>query len=438
MSGIVGISGQGNYMLVRQMLDKIAYRGKYTDIIETPLVTLGVAYSNNKMVKSKNHNNGEIVESILLNHGEKLTLKRDPLGVIPAYYGWTQDGSLCFASEIKALLAITRDVYELPPGHTFDGQKLKAYFHLKKLPEINFPPKRIAKELRRKLEAVVEKFSDDGNVGAWLSGGLDSSAMASIASTYVHPIHTFAAGMPGSQDIKYARVLANYIKSDHHEVIVKLSDLVAILPEVIYHLESFDAWLVRSSVMNYLVARLASQYVSSVFSGEGGDELFAGYEYLKSLDESLLSDELIDITLRLHNTALQRVDRCASAHGTDAHVGFLEPSIVDYALRIPVRYKLRNGVEKWILRQAMADDLPGAILNRPKAKFWQGGGIRELLAQYADLQVTDADFAREYRLPNGWIIKSKEELLYYRIFREQLGQFENLSWMGRTKGMPVN
>ncbi len=284
----------------------------------------------------------------------------------------------------------------------------------------------------------MEKYSTDRNVGAWLSGGLDSSVIASLASICCKPFHTFAAGLPGSPDIKYARILANYIKSEHHEAIVKIKDIIAILPEVIYHLESFDAWLVRSSVMNYLVARLASQYVPSVFSGEGGDELFAGYDYLKSINPADLYDELIDITSRLHNTALQRVDRCASAHGTEAHVAFLDPDVVDFAMRIPARYKIHNGIEKWILRQAMVDDLPATILNRPKAKFWQGAGVWELLAQYAEIQITDSDFSRERHLHNGWLLNSKEELLYYRIFREQLGEFDDLSWMGRSKGMPVN
>jgi asparagine synthase (glutamine-hydrolysing) len=423
MSGIVGIAEPGNYVPVKQMREKIAYRGKETIVIESASATLGVAYSDGNLDKSikthrsRNHYYG-IIGQVVQDKKNSISIKRDPLGVIPVYYGWTRNGTLCFASEVKGLLTITRNVHELLPGHIFNGIRMKKYYHLQKLPEVKSSPKKIANELRHRLEAVVERRCREGNVGAWLSGGLDSSVMASLACFYCQPFHTFAAGMRGSQDIKYARILANFIKSEHHEVIVKIKDLVAVLPEVIYHLESFDAWLVRSSIMNYLVARLASQYVPSVFSGEGGDELFAGYEYLKSIDRSLLSEELIDITARLHNTALQRVDRCASAHGTEAHVGFLDPDVVDYALRIPARYKLRNGVEKWILRQAMADDLPGAILNRPKAKFWQGAGVRELLAQYAEHHITDADFSRERLLPNGWILNSKEEFLYYRIFIE--------------------
>jgi asparagine synthase (glutamine-hydrolysing) len=158
---------------------------------------------------------------------------------------------------------------------------------------------------------------------------------------------------------------------------------------------------------------------------------------LKTLDPAQLPSELLDITNRLHNTALQRVDRSSSAFGTVAHVGFLDPDVVDYALQIPAGLKLRNGVEKWILRESMKGLLPDSILQRPKAKFWQGAGVEDFLARYAEQKISDADFKNERNLPNGVSLNAKEELFYYRIFREQFGEFDDLSWMGRTKGTPV-
>jgi asparagine synthase (glutamine-hydrolysing) len=179
--------------------------------------------------------------------------------------------------------------------------------------------------------------------------------------------------------------------------------------------------------------------VGSLFSGEGADELFAGYAYLQQLEPGTLSSELVDITGWLHNTALQRVDRSASAYGLIAHVPFLDPEVVEYALRIPAQLKLRrNGavVEKWILRRASVDILPDQVLWRRKAKFWQGAGVGDLLAQYAEEQISEGECGRERILPNDWQLNSKEELLYYRIFRQHFGQLENLAWIGWTKGAP--
>lgn len=443
MSGIAGIALPGKQDEVKSMLEKIAHRGAASEVVETDSATLGLIWSQNqataatRLKKSKVAWDGAGDGRYALAGGSDLVLKRDPLGVAPLYYGKSFDGVLCFASEVKGLLEVTRDVHELPPGHTLDGQRVQAYYKLGKKPLLQDPPEIIAHELRRRLDAAVEKYSGKNDVGAWLSGGLDSSALAALAAQRSHKIHTFTAGLPGASDVEHAQVVADYIHSDHHVLTVSIDDLLAILPEVIYHLESFDAWLVRSSIMNYLVARLASDYVPEVFSGEGGDELFAGYEYLKALDPASLPDELIDIISRLHNTALQRVDRCASAHGTVAHVGFLDPDVVDYALRIPLEYKLRKGKEKWVLRQAVADVLPASIVNRPKAKFWQGAGVEDLLAQHAEAQISDAEFIQERYLPDGRKLNSKEELLYYRIFRQHFGEFTDLSWMGRTKGTPV-
>ncbi len=444
MSGIAGIAQLGKQTDVKRMLDKLAHRGRIMEIVETDTATLGITWRPDQPAASKQLNCSQIASDgagdghFALAGGNPFMLKRDPLGVAPLYYGWTQDRSLCFASEVKGLLEVTRDIHELLPGHSFEGRQMEAYFHLQKLPHLEEPPEMLANELRQRLDIAVEKRAGAGDVGAWLSGGLDSSVLAALAHRYFHPFHTFTVGLPYAPDVAYAQSVAEFIRSEHHALVVKIEDLLAVLPEVIYHLESFDAWLVRSSITNYLVARLAADHVSAVFSGEGGDELFAGYEYLKSLDPAKLPDELIDITSRLHNTALQRVDRCASAHGTVAHVVFLDPDVLDYALCIPPEFKLRAGVEKWILRQAIVGSLPDAVINRPKAKFWEGAGMENLLAQYAEEHISDADFAQERYLSNGWKLNTKEELLYYRIFCEHFGVFDDLNWMGRIRGSTVN
>ncbi|NLE75225.1 MAG: hypothetical protein GX605_00555 [Chloroflexi bacterium] len=154
----------------------------------------------------------------------------------------------------------------------------------------------------------------------------------------------------------------------------------------------------------------------------------------------MLADELTYLTKQLHNTALQRVDRSSSAHGLVALVPFLDLDVVEYARRIPAELKLRRAdqtTEKWILRRALADALPDAILWRRKAKFWEGAGVQRLLARHAEATISDGEFAQERTLPNGWRLNTKEELMYYRFFREQFGDITDISWVGRTKGSPV-
>lgn len=445
MSGIAGCMQSGARRDVELMLARIAHRGPAGHAVcETQGGTLGVAWTEpqaaaeqvlrDEQVAQDRAGAGRLARAVAAQDG--MTLKRDPLGVAPLYFARRADGALVFASEVKALLPISHNVKCVPPGHAHDGVGLHAYFRLAKQPVLARKPRAIAKGLHDRLATTVQKCMASGETGCWLSGGLDSSVIAALARPEVSRLHTFAAGLEGAADLKNARTVAQFIRADHHEVIVSFDEMLAVLPAVIYHLESFDALLVRSSIMNYLVGRAASDHVPAVFSGEGGDELFAGYAYLKQLGPAVLADELLDITQRLHNTALQRVDRCASAHGIVAHIPFLASEVVDYALRIPVEYKLRNNVEKWILRRAMAGRLPSSVLRRTKAKFWEGAGVGDLLAEHAETRISDGDFRRQRRLKNGLHIRTKEELMYYRIFREHFGEFADLSWMGRTKGAP--
>jgi asparagine synthase (glutamine-hydrolysing) len=446
LSGIAGIELPRKKDMVEEMLNKISHRGNAgRKVKEVEGATFGVVWTETQkdsLIRMRQNNeafdgNGAGHSALAKVKNDGIVLKRDPFGIAPLYYGEDDNGTLCFASEVKALVDICSDVNIVPPGCKFDGKTLEPYFKLEKKESFDMQPDIIAQGLKRRLvNSIRNRIDFESELGAWLSGGLDSSALAALIRPTMNKLFTFTAGLKGSSDLEYARTVADFIDSEHLEVVVEFSDLLRILPEVIYHLESFDALLVRSSLMNYIVAQKASEYVNQVTSGEGGDELFAGYHYLKELPPEIIPDELIDITKRMHNTALQRVDRSAAAHGTVAHVCFLDPKVVEYALRIPSEYKLRNNVGKWILREALEGVLPKKVLNRKKEKFWKGAGVDELILEYADEKITGDDFHRERNLRNGWRLNSKEELLYYRFFKEQYGNLEQLSWMGRTKKAP--
>jgi asparagine synthase (glutamine-hydrolysing) len=440
MAGIAGIARSDKLALVNLMLDKISHRGPAGRVVcADKSSTLGVVWPGSQPEAGRTlERSGIALDEVDNGHfasasADGFLLKRDPVGAAPLYYGHAADGSLCFASEVKALLQATSDVNELPPGHILDGSQLHPYEWITYKPLLQSLPEQIATDLCRQLEAALQKRITGSEAGIWLSGGLDSSLLAALAKPHVQRLHTFSGGIPNAPDLKHARYVARQLQSEHHEALISLKDCLAILPEVIYHLESFDTPLVRSSLINYFVARQSSQFVPAVFSGEGANELFAGYEYLTKVPLGLLSTELIELTKQLHYTALQRVDRCASAHGLIVHLSYLDPDVMEYALRIPARFKIKGGVEEWILRQAAIGKLPDNILNPTKVRFLAGAGLGEIMAQNADIRISDADFEREKQLPNGWILNGKEELMYYRIFREHFGKSINFSWMGRTK-----
>jgi asparagine synthase (glutamine-hydrolysing) len=444
MAGIAGILKSGEAVQVDHMLESISHRGEFgKEILEMNNATIGIVWSQHEDegIKELTRNSifrdgpgdGHFVEVARKNnHWE---FYRDELGVAPLYTAFNQDGIFLFASEVKALLPFSNDISEMPPGHTLSADGLKQNFLLGKRAQMEADPLTLAIELRSVLTSAIKKRITSDTIGCWLSGGMDSSTIAALARPYVDTLHTFSGGLKGAPDLRYAKEVADYIGSTHHEAIINLESMLSILPDVIYQLESFDALRVRSSIINLSVAYAASEYVSEVFSGEGGDELFAGYKYLKSMPFSKLDDELIDITGRMHNNALQMVDRSASAFGTTAHVIFADPTVFEFALKIPIELKLKDGIEKWILRKAMSGLLPESILTRTKSKFWEGAGVGTLISEYASGKVSDNDFKAERNLRNGWILNSKEELLYYRIFKEHFGDSDQLSWMGRSKAI---
>lgn len=370
-----------------------------------------------------------------------LFLARDRVGVRPLYYGYTPQHELYCASEVKALLGRVQSVHEFPPGAAWlPGGSIQSFAAIQTAEERPPDADTLAAELRANLEQAVARAIRGDSMGSWLSGGLDSSVIVALVRPHVRTLHTFAGGLDGAPDLAAAKQVAEALGTHHHEVRLSEADLLRALPDVITALESFDALLVRSSIVNYLVAREAARHVDAIFSGEGADELFAGYAYLQDVPEAQLNGELVDIIRRLHNTAMQRVDRCASAHGLTAHVPFVDGAVLDLALQIPAALKHRRTqnppVEKWILRHSMQGMLPESILWRPKAKFWEGAGVGERLRRHAETVISEAEFHAGQRLPDGSRIHSREEMLYYRIFKEQFGELDDLSWMGRTKGAP--
>jgi asparagine synthase (glutamine-hydrolysing) len=332
---------------------------------------------------------------VMIDNG-KLIAARDPIGIKPLYMGRRNRGrTLCFASEIKALTGVAEDIEEFPAGHVFHSDLgFQSYYRLPDGQSQSCSLDETLVALRTTLEAaVVKRLRSDVPLGAFLSGGLDSSIIAALARRHVDELHTFAVGLPGSPDLEAARIVAGHLDTIHHECIIEPDDIIRCLPQILYHLESFDQDLVRSAIPCYFVARLAAGQVKVVLTGEGADELFAGYRYYRNYSEpQQLQHELRRSIASMHNINLQRVDRMTMAHSLEARVPFLDTSMIELALTIDPAVKLKpdNGrlTEKWILRKAFEDLLPESIVWRVKSQFDEGSGIADLMAHLCSSKVT--------------------------------------------------
>jgi asparagine synthase (glutamine-hydrolysing) len=325
---------------------------------------------------------------------ERIIAARDPLGIKPLYMAHLDEG-LVFASELKAFDGLGLcEVEAIGPGAMFDSVNGKRQWY--RVPhgaadlETDSDAEPIWRELRLVLEEAVRKWMvADVEVGSFLSGGLDSSIIAAVAANAVdRPLKTFSVGVEGSPDLTAARSVAEHIGSEYHELVFTPDDVAEILPHVIYHLESADIDLVRSAVPTHFATTLARQHVKAVLTGEGADELFAGYSYHHKYADAPreLADELTRSLTAMHNINLQRVDRITMAQGLEARTPFLDRGLIDFAQSIPASLKMKvedkeraTTTEKWILRKACEDLLPAELAWRKKAQFDEGSGTVDAL-----------------------------------------------------------
>jgi asparagine synthase (glutamine-hydrolysing) len=362
---------------------------------------------------------------------------RDPLGIKPLY--WAQrDGTTLFASELKAFPTGWRDaVVAFPPGHAWTPEGgLTALFDAPaaaRTPAVpvashtDEPSEAVFAAIRDTLvQAVERRLMGDVPVGVFLSGGLDSSLIAAIAAHDAaqrgRRVSSFAVGLEGSDDIVAARAIAEELGTDHHERLYTAEDLLAALPATIRCIESFDPMLVHSAVPNYLLAEFAGKHVKVVLTGEGADELYAGYEYYRDYEDvDELHEELVRSVRGLHNLNLQRCDRTTMAHSLEARVPFLDLDVVDLAFSLPTTWKQPrpDRPEKWLLRTAFAGWLPESFLWRTKEQFGDGTGASTVLRNAAELEcsVQTYEQLRERIDPP---LRTREEAVYWQLFHQHL------------------
>lgn len=380
---------------------------------------------------------------------DKIIAARDPLGIRPLYYGKSKSNdTYIFASEPKILVDLVEDIFPFPPGYYFDGEKFIQYSFITDVESKHTIMRDVEKNIHSLLvEGVRKRLDSDAPIGFLLSGGLDSSLVCSIATKILKkPIETFAIGMEKDAiDLKYAKEVADYLKTNHHEVIITRDDVISSLEEVIYNLATYDITTIRASVGMYLLCKYIHENtdIKVLLTGEISDELF-GYKYTDYAPNpeefQKESKKRID---EIHMYDVLRADRCISSNSLEARVPFGDLAFVKYVMEIDPKIKMnRYNKGKYLLRKAFEGDyLPKDILYREKAAFSDavGHSLVEDIKEFAEDYYTDEEFEinrKKYTFAQPF---TKESLMYREIFEKYYpGQahmikdfwMPNKSWKG--------
>ena len=368
---------------------------------------------------------------------------RDPIGIRPLYYGELLDGSTVFASEPKNLVGICERIRPFPPGcYWLDGQFVRYADPARVDGVIGGDLDAICAGIRERLVAGVEKRLDaDAPLGFLLSGGLDSSLVCAIAARLLDkPIRTFAIGMDTDAiDLRYARMVADWIGADHTEVIMTRDEVIGALDEVIALLGTWDITTIRASMGMYLCCKAIHETtdIRVLLTGEISDELF-GYKYTDfAPSPEAFQQEAAKRIRELHMYDVLRADRCISVNSLEARVPFGDLEFVRYVMAIDPALKMNAyGMGKYLLRHAFEGDglLPPEILWRQKAAFSDavGHSMVDDLKEYAESLYSDEEFDRRSATYDYCLPFTKESLLYREIFeRHYPGQAEMIAgfWM---------
>ena len=446
---------------------------------------------NNKLEHNDNNDNNKLEHNEIVYLMSKLNgqfsfilhdtqnnmvfVARDPFGITQSYYGMDKNGGIHISSELKALDDCITVNY-MPPGHylyfdatqpklqtinyfqdTKDGKWSKSnnninniqYYYCEK-PILNNEDETILlTQIRETFEkAVIDRLMSDVPFGILLSGGLDSSLVASIAVKYIkeHPeiygenptINTFSIGAKDSSDLPYARMVSEFLGTKHHEIDFTVEEGMNSIDELISVLETYDITTIRASTPHYLMSRkIKSMGVKMVLSGEGSDEILGGYLYFHKAPNNMEHQlECKKRVLDLGYFDCLRADKSTMGNGLESRVPFLDTKFVKLCINIhkDVKTQCYNGkpIEKYILRKAfdIKDKngnnvyLPDDVLWRQKEQFSDSITYRwiDTLKDFTDKEIKDNFLSaynnREYLYPYN--TPHTTEAFYYRQIFEKL------------------
>jgi len=434
---VLAVNGEMyNHAGIRESLQKEGFEFKTKSDCEI-LIPLYEKYGESMMKKCKLL--GMYAFVIFDEKTDSYFAARDHIGIIPMYIGYARDGSIWFSSELKAIQDHCETFECFPPGHSYSSRTHKfekwydpSWANPANCPKVTIEPKQLQEAL---VASVKSHLMSDVPFGVLLSGGLDSSLIASIMARNLPKnsawprLHSFSIGLKGSPDLKAARDVAKFLGSIHHEMNFTVQDGLDAISDVVYMTETYDVTSIRASTPMYLMARkIKATGVKMVLSGEGADEIFGGYLYFhKCPDAQEMHEETIRKISQLHKYDCLRANKSMMAWGVESRVPFLDHDFLKFSMTFDPAQKMCEGadgkhrIEKHILRSAFdvgkeeASDhpakkrklndgnpakempyLPDSVLWRQKEQFSDGVGYSWIdgIKANAERQVSDAQLVQ--------------------------------------------
>jgi len=331
--------------------------------------------------------------------GDEVVIVRDPIGIKPIYYV-EEEGSVYFCSEKKGLYNIEGKIRRIPPGKILRANKGEISIHQGvriKRPQLDITDSADAVTLYKDaltdaIERMLKGLSVD-KVGMIFSGGVDSVLIAKLISDFGWNLRCYCVGKKGSEDVKNAKKVAKDLGLNLSVIYIDEQKVERVLPEIIESIETEGLLQVEVAVPMYLAAKGASgDGIKVMFTGQGADELFAGYWWYKDVlsgDRFLkLHNKLWEDIDLLYDDTLEREDKVTMAHSVELRVPYLDRNVVQCAMRISPRLKIKDGedsIRKWVHRRvASMLGVPHYTAYRGKDMAQSGSGVHGLIKKAAE------------------------------------------------------
>ena len=377
---------------------------------------------------------------------KKIFASRDQIGIRPLYTNTTITDELIFSSEVKGTNSYDGEIEEFPPGsitlYNFDdlGKQIdKTIYTFKNVyVQDNFTSSEeyhLQSVKNAVINSVKRRLDSDRPLAFLLSGGVDSSLVASISAKLLgYPIRTFCCGMNKGTDLIYARKVAEHIRSNHTEVLFTPQDGLDAIRDVIWKTETWDTTTVRASVGQYIVSKYIGTKTDAkvVLVGEGPDEVCSSYLFnWYAPSGKALHQTALEYVENIHYFDSRRGDRCLSGWGLEGRVPLLDPEFIEAYWNIPAEMRMPQykGIEKWWLRKAFdgTDLLPNEVLYRTKEAFSDGVSSKEkswfqIIQEYVESLVSDKDLENAANIYPHCTPQTKEAFYYRRVFCNFFGE----------------